>query len=59
MKNWFSNILSKIVAGAKKVFRTIVSLGKRAFVALFKFLGVEMTNANVRISGVAGGFAAK
>jgi len=59
VKNWFSNILSKIVAGAKKVFRTIVSLGKRAFVALFNFLGVILTRGKVRVSGVAGGFAAK
>ena len=59
VKNWFSNILSKIVAGAKKVFRTIVSLGKRAFVALFNFLGVILISGSVRVSGLAGGFAAK
>ena len=56
---WFSNIISKIAEGAKKVFQKIVSLGKRAFEALFNFLGVILTNGSVKISGVAGGFAAK
>jgi len=59
VKNWFSNIISKIVEGTKRVFQTIVNLGKRAIEALFEFLGVEMINASVRISGVAGAFAAK
>jgi hypothetical protein len=59
VKGWFSNIISKIAEGAKKVFQKIVSLGKRAFVALFNFLGVILISGSVRISGLAGGFAAK
>ena len=59
VKDWFSNIISKIAEGAKKVFQKIVSLGKRAFVALFNFLGVILISGSVRISGLAGGFAAK
>ena len=59
VKDWFSNIISKIAEGAKKVFQKIVSLGKRAFEALFNFLGVILTNGSVKISGVAGAFAAK
>jgi len=34
-------------------------LGKRAFEALFDFLGLIITNAKIRVKGVAGGFAAK
>ena len=59
VKDWFSNIISKIAEGAKKVFQKIVSLGKRAFEALFNFLGVILTNGSVRVSGLAGAFAAK
>ena len=59
IKNWFSNIVSKIIEGATKVFDKIVSLGKRAFEMLFNFLGLEMINASVRISGIAGTFANK
>jgi len=59
VKNWFSNIISKIVEGARKVFKQIVNLGKRAFEALSNFLGIEMTSASVRFSGVAGTFANK
>jgi hypothetical protein len=58
-KDWFSHIISKVVEGAKKVFQKIVSLGKRAFEALFDFLGLIITNAKIRVKGVAGGFAAK
>jgi len=57
--NWLSNVVSKIVAGAKKVFKKIVNLGKRAFEALTNFLGLVMTNAKIRVSGVAAGFADK
>ena len=57
--NWFSNIVSKIVEGAQKVFKRVKGLGQKAFEVLFDFLGVEMSNANVRISGIAGGFANK
>ena len=59
VRDWFSNIISKIAEGAKKVFQQIVSLGKRAFQALFNFLGVILTNGSVRVSGLAGAFAAK
>jgi len=59
IKNWFSNIVSKIVEGAQKVFKRVKGLGQKAFEVLFDFLGVEMSNANVRISGIAGGFANK
>ena len=59
VRDWFSNIISKIAEGAKKVFQKIVSLGKRAFQALFDFLGVILTNGSVKVSGLAGAFAAK
>ena len=59
VKNWFSNIISKIVEGAKKVFNKIVNLGEKAFEVLSNFLGIEMTSANVKVSGIAGGFADK
>ena len=59
IKNWLSNVVSKIIQGAKKVFNKIVKLGERAFDALFQFLGVVIRNARIRISGVAGGFANK
>jgi len=59
VKNWFSNIISKIIEGARKVFKQIVNLGKRAFEALSNFLGIEMTSASVRVSGIAGVFANK
>ena len=57
--NWFSNIVSKIIEGAKKVFDKVKGLGQTAFKVLFDFLGVEMSDAKVRISGIAGGFANK
>jgi hypothetical protein len=59
IKNWLSNIASKILQGAKKAFKKIVKLGEKAFDALFEFLGVVIRNARIRISGVAGGFANK
>ena len=59
IKNWFSNIVSKIVEGAQKVFKRVKGLGQKAFEVLFDFLGVEMSNANVRVKGIAGGFANK
>ena len=34
-------------------------MGKKAFENLFKFLGIEITNASIKISGVGGGFASK
>jgi len=59
IKNWFSNIVSKIVEGAQKVFKRVKGLGQKAFEVLFDFLGVEMSNANVRVKGIAGAFANK
>ena len=59
VKNWFRNIISKIIEGAKKVFDKVKGLGQKAFKVLFNFLGVEMSDAKVRISGIAGGFANK
>ena len=43
----------------ESVFKRVKGLGQKAFEVLFDFLGVEMSNANVRISGIAGGFANK
>ena len=59
VKNWLSNIVSKIIQGAKRVFQKIVSLGKRAFAALFEFLGVIISKVKIKFSGVAKGFAYK
>ena len=59
VKNWFKNIISKIIEGAKKVFDKVKGLGQKAFKVLFNFLGVEMSDAKVRISGIAGAFANK
>ena len=59
VKNWFRNIISKIIEGAKKVFDKVKGLGQKAFKVLFNFLGVEMSDAKVRISGIAGAFANK
>ena len=59
VSNWFRNIISKIIEGAKKVFDKVKNLGEKAFEVLFDFLGVEISNAKVRVSGIAGGFANK
>ena len=59
IKSYFSNFYNKIVEKFKNIINKIIKMGKKAFENLFKFLGIEITNASIKISGVGGGFASK
>ena len=57
IKDYLSGFFNKIVEGFKKAIAGIIKLGKKAFEALLNFLGLEITDAKIRISGVGGIFA--
>jgi hypothetical protein len=57
LKDYLSSFFNKIKEGFKRALNGIIKLGKKAFEALLSFLGLEITSAKVRITGVGGIFA--
>ena len=54
--NWLKNLVSKIMNAVRKALNKIKDLGKRAFEALFNFIGIEVDRVDVSAPSDLKGF---